>query len=158
MDEDATPGPPPASPAFLIMSLGRRLREEVEHELATHRISMRHFSALGHLAREPGSSYSELARRAGITVQSMQATLRHLEDLGAVERRTAPGRGLSAELVLTDQGDTLLAAGRQLISAADERLLATLPTEQRAILGRLLFDVFRATASPEAAASGRRPR
>jgi DNA-binding MarR family transcriptional regulator len=144
VDEDATPDPPPVSPAFLIMSLGRRLRAEVEDALAPHRISLRHLSALGHLAREPGLSYSELARRAGITVQSMQATLRHLEDLGAVERRTAPGRGYSAQLHLTDRGDVLRADGQQTITAADERLLAGLPDEQRATLGSLLFQVFRA--------------
>lgn len=158
MDEDATTEPPPISPAFLIMSLGRRIREEVEQGLASHRISLRHFSALGHLAREPGLSYSELARRAGITVQSMQATLRHLEDLGAVERRTAPGRGLSAELHLTGQGTELLADGRQLVTAADERLLATLPADQRVTLGRLLLTVFRAAATPDEATSGGRPR
>jgi len=134
---------PPISPAFLIMSLGRRLREEVEHGLAPHRISLRHLSALGHLTREPGLSYSELARRAGITVQSMQATLRHLEDLGAVERRTAPGRGHSADLHPTDHGATLQAAGQELIAAADARLLAALPAEQRVVLGQLLFQVFR---------------
>lgn len=145
MDKDATPEPPPISPAFLIMSLGRRLREEVERALAPHGISLRHLSALGHLAREPGLSYSELARRAGITVQSMQATLRHLEDLGAVERRTAPGRGHSAQLHLTDRGTTLRADGQQTITAADKRLLATLPAEQRDVLGELLFHVFRAS-------------
>lgn len=135
------------SPAFLIMALGRQLRAEVEEALAPHRISLRHLSALGHLAREPGLSYSELARRAGITVQSMQATLRHLEDLGAVERRTAPGRGFSAQLHVTEHGTALRAQGQQTITDADERLLATLPAEQREILGRLLLDVFRATRS-----------
>lgn len=134
--------PPPVSPAFLIMSLGRRLREDVEHTLAQHRISLRHLSALGHLAREPGLSYSELARRAGITAQSMQATLRHLEDLGAVERRTAPGRGRSAELHVTDRGAALRASGQQVITAADETLLAGLPADERVVLGRLLLQVF----------------
>ena len=47
---------------------------------------MRHFSALGHLAHQPGLSYSELARRDGITTQSMQSTLLQLQEMGAVER------------------------------------------------------------------------
>jgi DNA-binding MarR family transcriptional regulator len=139
---------PPISPAFLIMSLGRRLREDVEHTLARHRISLRHLSALGHLAREPGLSYSELARRAGITTQSMQATLRHLEDLGAVERRTTPGRGRAAELHVTDRGAALRADGQQVISAADETLLAALPADQRVVLGRLLLQVFGSSTQP----------
>jgi DNA-binding MarR family transcriptional regulator len=148
VDKDATMDPPPTSPAFLIMSLGRRLREDVERALAPHGISLRHLSVLGHLAREPGLSYSELARRAGITAQSMQATLRHLEDLGAVERRTAPGRGRSAKLHITDRGAALQADGQRVITAADQRLLADLPADQRNTLGRLLLHVFRAAASP----------
>lgn len=135
-------GMPPTSPAFLIMALGRRLREEVEQGLVEHRISLRHLSALGHLSREPGLSYSELARRAGVTPQSMQSTLRHLEILRAVERRTEPGRGRSARLHVTDVGAALQATGQHVIADADQRLLASLPDARRAALTQLLLELF----------------
>ncbi|MDQ2707033.1 MAG: MarR family transcriptional regulator [Actinomycetota bacterium] len=48
---------------------------------------------LGHLAGEPGLSYSELGRRAGVTAQSMQATLRQLEERGAAAPRHRTGSG-----------------------------------------------------------------
>jgi DNA-binding MarR family transcriptional regulator len=143
-DPPTSGGLPAPSPALLITMLGRRLSAEIEGDLVVHGLTLRHLSALGHLRRDPGRSYSELARRAGITVQSMQATLRQLEALGAVERRSPSGRGRTAELHLTDAGNRLLAAGQDTIAAADRRLLATLPDHDAATLGELLVRLLRA--------------
>lgn len=101
-----------------------------------------HVSALGHLSRQPGLSYSELGRRAGITPQSMQVTLQQLEQFGAVERRTAPGRGRTARLHVTAVGDGLIERGRHAIGAADRRLLDDLPTDQHEALSALLLQAF----------------
>ncbi|OZM76464.1 MarR family winged helix-turn-helix transcriptional regulator [Pseudonocardia sp. MH-G8] len=132
---------PTPSPAILIMMLGRQLRTEIERDLATSGLTLRHLSALGHLGREPGLSYSELARRAGVTAQSMQATLQQLETLGAVERRTPPGRGRTAELHLTDTGRRLRTAGLETVAAADRQLLAALPDQDATAVGPLLMQL-----------------
>lgn len=124
------------------MALGRIVREEVETELRTHGLSMRHLSALGHLFNEPGLSYSELGRRAGVTAQSMQATLRQLEQMGGVERRTLPGRGRKAQLHVTPIGAELLRRGQNVIRDADGRLLAGVSADQREILATLLLRAF----------------
>ena len=124
------------------MTMGKRLRVEIEHDLAGRGLSLRHLSALGHLGREPGLSYSELARRADVTAQSMQATLRQLEALGAVERRTPPGRGRTAELHLTATGAQLRKAGLAAISGADRRLLSAMTEDEAVMLGELLMRVF----------------
>jgi len=134
--------PPPASAAFLVMALGRLVRDEVEAELRSQGLPLRHLSALGHLAGEPGLSYSELARRAGVTAQSMQATLRQLEQSGAVERRTEPGRGRTAHLEVTAVGADLVAAGHAAMTDADRRLLDALPTDQHAELTGALLTAF----------------
>lgn len=105
--------PPPGRPALLLLALGRLVREEVERALDAKGLSLRHLSALGHLSREPGLSYSTLGRRAGVTAQSMQATVRQLEQIGAVRRVTPAGRGRTAELRVTD-------AGRRLLSEMDD--------------------------------------
>lgn len=135
------PGPPEPSPGFLLMTIGRTIRDEVEAGLKQRGTSLRHLSALGHLSREPGLSYSELGRRAGITAQSMQATLRQLEDLGAVERRTLPGRGRTADLVVTPLGTELIATGMQVVREVEARILEPLDEEQRRALTALLFPV-----------------
>lgn len=114
-------GPPPSA-AFLVMALGRRMRERVERTLKGEGITMRHLSALGHLSRDSGISYSELARRASVTPQSMQATLAKLEECGAVSRTTDSGRGRTARLVVTDEGVRLLALGQDAIRELDEVL------------------------------------
>jgi DNA-binding MarR family transcriptional regulator len=117
------------SPALLLMMLGRQLREQAEAELREQGLSMRHFSALGHLAHQPGLSYSELARRDGITTQSMQSTLRQLQDLGAVELLTEPGRGRTADLQVTEAGHQLLERARSVLRSADTRLSDALGNE-----------------------------
>lgn len=117
---------PPSSAAFLLMTLGRRVREQVEAGLKAEGMSLRQLSALGHLAPNPGLSYSELARRAGITPQSMQATLNALEARGAVERVTDAGRGRTAELHVTGEGDRLRGVARRVVADVDEELRAQL--------------------------------
>jgi DNA-binding MarR family transcriptional regulator len=123
-------GQPPISPALLLMMLGGRLRERTDAELRRQGLSLRHFSALGHLAHQPGLSYSELARRDGITTQSMQSTLLQLQEMGAVERRTAPGRGRTADLQVTEEGQELLNRCRAVLNAIDERLRDAVGADQ----------------------------
>ena len=137
--------PPPLNAAFLLISLGRMVREEVDEALRPLALSMRHLSALGHLSRQPGLSYSELARRAGITPQSMQATLRQLEQLQAVERRTGAGRGRTAQLHVTPAGLELLRQGQQVILAAEGRLMADVPADQQRAFTAALASAFSAT-------------
>jgi DNA-binding MarR family transcriptional regulator len=119
-------GPPGDSPGFLLMTVGGRVRDRIEQALRAENLSLRHVSALGHLARNPGVSYSELARRAGITPQSMQATLNALEERGAVARDTEPGRGRTARLHVTPEGHRLVRGGMRVIGEVDEEIRALL--------------------------------
>lgn len=132
---------PDQAPGFLLMALGTAMRERVEVELAPLGIALRHYSALGHLSAAPGTSYSELARRAGITVQSMQATLLQLEALHAVERRSDPGRGRTAELHVTERGRALVADARTAFRRAEADLLGTLRAEERGQLTATLLSL-----------------
>jgi DNA-binding MarR family transcriptional regulator len=125
------------------MALGTRIREHLEETLRVENIGLRHFSALGHLARDPGVSYSELARRAHVTPQSMQATLTRLEQLGAVERVGEAGRGRTAHLHVTDEGHRLLALGRRAFSQVDEALAKELGAEQNRQFLETVDTVFR---------------
>jgi DNA-binding MarR family transcriptional regulator len=146
--EGARSGPPAANAAFLIMALGRRTRDQVDAGLRALGLTYRHFSALGHLAGQPGLSYSELGRRAGVTAQSMQATVNRLERDGAVERVTDPGRGRISQLRVTPRGHQLLRAGAAVVSEAEAELLAVLEPEQRRAFTGSLFTVFRAGLGP----------
>jgi DNA-binding MarR family transcriptional regulator len=122
-----------SSTVLLTVGVGRLLERRLEEELAGLGLTLRHFGALGHLARRPELSYSDLARRAGVTPQSMHATVRGLEERGAV-RRTLPGHGHRARLEVTDRGRELLDAVRAAAGRLDEEVLGGLGDEQRAAL------------------------
>jgi DNA-binding MarR family transcriptional regulator len=137
------PVPEPIA-AFLLISLGRMLREDVDAALRPLDLSLRHLSALEHLSRQPGLSYSELARRAGVTPQSMQATLTQLEQLGAVERHTSAGRGRTARLHVTPAGLELAGHGRAALQAAERQLMDDVPADQQTVFTATLAAVFAA--------------
>lgn len=143
------------SPGFLLMALGRRVREQVEAELRTEGTSLRHLAALGHLSHEPGLSYSELGRRAGVTPQSMQATLLQLEATGAVERRTPTGRGRTAQLHVTTAGTAVLRRSQRTIERVERSHLAGLTPQRREALTDILLELF---PTAPAAASAVTPR
>ncbi|GAA1437737.1 hypothetical protein GCM10009616_40010 [Microlunatus lacustris] len=135
-------GPPPASVAVFLISLGRRALDAVDGRLREHGLSYHHLSALGHLHRQPGLSYSELARRARVTVQSMQATVAHLEDQQLVDRGAATSRGRRADLRVTERGAQVLTAAETAVRAVDDQLLDGFSDSQRAQLETALQRVF----------------
>lgn len=138
-DDQRAAALPEPNAAILLIALGRRAAEQLDERLRSFELSYRHLSALGHLNREPGISYSELGRRVGVAAQSMQATIIHLEERGAVTRTSARGRGRSAELVVTDKGRTLLASGMKAVSDTEGDLLRPMTaTEGEALRENLL--------------------
>jgi DNA-binding MarR family transcriptional regulator len=127
-----------SSAVLLLVVAGRTLQRRVDEELAALGLTMRHLGALGHLSHRPDLSYSDLARRARVTAQSMHATVRALEERGAV-RRTLPGHGHAARLVVTEEGRRLLDAVRAAAERLDDELLADLSHEERAALVKALL-------------------
>lgn len=117
-------------------------QDEVNRAFAPQGHSLRLMGALGHLTHEPGLSYSELGRRAGVTAQSMQATVRQLEKLGAVARSTPAGRGRTAVLQVTDHGRRMLADMRRTLAESEGALLAGLSADERAALTSALKRLF----------------
>jgi DNA-binding MarR family transcriptional regulator len=111
---------------------GRAVEDLLTARLAPLGLSLRLLGALGHLARDEGLSYSDLARRARVTAQSMHATVGRLADLGAVEAAD-PGRGRRAGLRVTDGGRRLLADGLAVLAAVDEELSAALASSGGAL-------------------------
>lgn len=129
---------PATNAALLVIAVGRMTRERADAELGELGLALRHVSALGHLARRPGLYYSELARRAGITAQSMQATLHQLEQDGAIERCTPPGRGRRAKLQITSSGRAVLGQARAVMDGIDRGFLDVLGESSHETLTALL--------------------
>lgn len=136
-----------ASTALLFIAAGRTVQRRIERELAAHKLTLRHVGALGHLAANPDLSYSDLGRRAGVTAQSMHATVNRLEELGAVRRHLA-GHGHPARLEVTDLGHRLLTHAADAAATLDQELLDGLPDQKREELARLLLAIA-ASGRPE---------
>jgi DNA-binding MarR family transcriptional regulator len=134
---------------MLTVLAGRAWEARLNAALRPHGLSLRHLGALGHLAGSPGLSYTHLARRARVTVQSMHATVAALTELGAVGE-PAGGRGRAALLEVTDRGRELLAAARDVVAALDAEFTAALPPPARAGLPFGLLAGLRAAGSTDA--------
>jgi DNA-binding MarR family transcriptional regulator len=135
-------GPPPPSVSFFLINLGRRVRETVDARLREQGLAYQHLSALGHLRRSPGLSYSELARRGGVTVQSMQTTVTHLVQQGLVAAGGTTVRGRRADLQVTAQGERVLRLAEAAVRSVDDELLAGFTAGERASLEGALLRVF----------------
>jgi DNA-binding MarR family transcriptional regulator len=127
---------------MLLIALGHRAHGRVDEALAAHGIGYRHLSALGHVAASPEISYSDLARRASVTAQSMQATLSRLEELGIVKRVGATGQGQRARLAVTTKGRRLLDTCRQALTDVEAEMLAALSPKNREALRGTLLELF----------------
>ncbi|MFE7117119.1 MarR family winged helix-turn-helix transcriptional regulator [Streptomyces sp. NPDC057654] len=136
------------STVMMMIVTGRRLQERLEARLADTGLSMRLLGALGHISRDADLSYSDLARRAGVTSQSMRATVLLLEEMGAVERNLR-GQGHRAQLVLTRKGRDLLTKGRDLVSELDEEFLAVAGAERKEALDEACRRALAAALSAE---------
>ena len=102
---------PEGVPAYTLARAGAAMNAAFARRLATVGLRPHTFSVLVHLAREPALTSAELARRLGMTPQSMSALLHGLADAGWVERPSGARRGQRIDVRLT-------AAGRQALAAA----------------------------------------
>jgi DNA-binding MarR family transcriptional regulator len=97
-----------------------------EPELKARGLSRRKYGVLGHIAATPNVSYSELARRSGITVQSAHALIQGLIGDGLVEP-DEPVVGAAARLAVSPRGRALLDELADVVEAMDAELFAAPP-------------------------------
>jgi len=109
---------------MIMVLLARRLEARVERSLKLIGLSMRKLGLLGHLSREPGVSYSALARRAGIKVQSLHPIMDELTRDGLVVTVGEGGQGRAAVIELTERGRDALARANEVISDIDTDVFA----------------------------------
>lgn len=105
-----------------------------------------HLALLLHLDRN-GARGADLARRAGITKQSMGELVRELERLDYVERQADPRDGRARLVLPTGRGLMLVAHARQAVSEVEADAARRLGAERLAGLRRILREL----AEPEEA-------
>lgn len=111
--------PPQSSPAMLLALHGRAVTDALEAALREEGLTLRQLGILGHLQRDPGLSFTDLAGRARITVQSVHTIVQHLIEAGLVSA-TDRVRGRAALLELSPAGRDRLADAEQAVRAVDQ--------------------------------------
>ncbi|MGK2869748.1 MAG: MarR family winged helix-turn-helix transcriptional regulator, partial [Mycobacterium sp.] len=89
-------------------------------------LTTRKYGLLGHIRGMPGISFSELARRSRITVQSAHAAVSAFAEAGLVDDRTAHA-GSASSLRVTAKGESLLARAAEEVSRLDAAFAAQYP-------------------------------
>ena len=123
---------PPVSPLIALLTAARVWDAELTAALRPLGLTTRKYGLLGHIRSSPDVSFSELARRSRISVQSAHVSIAPLVEAGLVDDATAHA-GASSALRVTAAGEAVLAAAAEVVVALDERLEGELPVVVRAI-------------------------
>ena len=121
---------------MLAYGTGRIIERSLETRLEEAGLTLRTLGILGHLANNPRVSYSSLARRADVTVQTMHVTVKRLLADGVVEGETTAGT--AAQLRITKRGRAQLMRAREILSLFEVELLAASGIDKDATTTALL--------------------
>jgi DNA-binding MarR family transcriptional regulator len=120
------PEMPPFSPTVALLTFSRVWDQALTDALKPLGLTTRKYGLLGHIGRTPGISFSELARRSRITVQSVHVAVAAFAADGWVQ--DASGRaGAASRLEVTDAGILLLAEAASKIVQLDAAFTAAHP-------------------------------
>jgi DNA-binding MarR family transcriptional regulator len=101
------PEMPPFSPTVALLTVSRVWEQALTDALKPLGLTTRKYGLLGHIGRTPGISFSELARRSRITVQSVHVAVAAFAGDGLVQDASARA-GAASSLEVTDAGTRLL--------------------------------------------------
>lgn len=99
---------------------------------------MAQHNALQHAALTPGVSAAEIARRSGITAQSMGAAVTQLVERGLLRREPHPTSLRSMRLYVTDEGRSAAARAASIAGRIEAETTAPLGTDDKDTIHRLL--------------------
>lgn len=118
--------PPPFSPTIGLLTVSRVWEAAFTEALKPLGLTTRKYGLLGHIRGMPGISFSELARRSRITVQSAHTAVAAFVEAGLVDDGTAHA-GAASTLRTTAGGDALLARAAEVVARLDAEFSAQHP-------------------------------
>lgn len=136
--------PPPFSPTVALLTVSRVWDAALTDALKPLGLTTRKYGLLGHVRGTPGISFSELARRSRITVQSTHTAVASLTAAGLVDDGTAQA-GAASSLRVTPAGEALLARVGEVLADLDAALTDQMPELTEALrthLARLAGGTF----------------
>ena len=101
-------------------------------------LTQRQYAVLAAAAGKAGLTQSELVRATGIDRSTLAELVARMETRGLVARERSAADARANSVHLTEAGAAALEAGAEPATAADERLLAVLPSKKRLTFVKLL--------------------
>lgn len=130
------PEPPPFSPTVTLLTVSRVWEAAFAEALKPLGLTTRKYGLLGHVRGTPGISFSELARRSRITVQSAHAAVAGFVDAGLVDDGTAHA-GSASTLRVTADGEALLGRAAEVVADLDRDFAGQLPELTEALRAQM---------------------
>ncbi|MBD7956503.1 MarR family transcriptional regulator [Microbacterium sp. Sa4CUA7] len=125
---------PPFSPVISLLTVSAIWDARLGAALKAIGLTTRKYGLLAHIGAEPGISFSELARRSQITVQTAHTAVRALAGAGMVADATAHA-GAASDLRVTKKGQRALDAAVALLASLDVAFSGALPALASALEG-----------------------
>ncbi|BAH49640.1 MarR family winged helix-turn-helix transcriptional regulator [Rhodococcus opacus] len=128
---------PPFSPTVTLLTVGRVWEAAFAEALKPLGLTTRKYGLLGHVRGTPGISFSELARRSRITVQSAHTAVAAFVEAGFVDDATAHA-GSASTLRITAEGESLLARAAEVVTRLDAEFAVQHPELTEALRAHML--------------------
>ncbi|MER5183701.1 MarR family transcriptional regulator [Streptomyces sp. NPDC002896] len=116
---------------YLLWQLSHAYTQRLERALRPLGLTQAQLSTLVRLSLDGPLSSAELARRCGVTAQSMGTALRGLVERGLVERRPHPTHGKIIEVCVTAAGEALALRGETALEPCEQEALEPFLPEER---------------------------
>jgi DNA-binding MarR family transcriptional regulator len=147
-----------ALPSYVLSRLGRLGQRLTQESIAGHGLLLPHVSVLTALDDLGPLAQYELADRLGINRSHLVHYVDELENRQAVRRERDPDDRRRQVVSLTREGQALLARVRTPIGEVQQRFLAVLSEDERAVLMELLLRLLdHATEAANGSAGASRP-
>lgn len=128
------PERPPFSPVIALLTVSAVWDSRLSGALKDLGLTTRKYGLLAHVQGTPGISFSELARRSQITVQTAHTAVRALVDDGLVADSTAHA-GAASDLRVTAKGQAALDEAQRRLDELDATFSTGVPDLTHALEG-----------------------
>lgn len=142
---------------YLAWQVAHVMGARLERALRSLDLTVAQHNALQQVVWTPGISAAEIARRTGVTPQSMGAAVNALADRGLLARRDHPSNRRTVRLAITESGAILAERARGVVMHIDREALSVLAPDERASVRALLLRLL-TELNPDALPSSLSPR
>jgi DNA-binding MarR family transcriptional regulator len=147
---------PSSHTGYLAWQLGQATAQHLERALRPLEINLAQLRALVQASLTPGISSAEIARRAGLTAQTMGAAVNALVGRGLIERTAHPTNRRVLCLHVTDEGRRITERAQRLVDGVQDSMFGVLTPADQETVYRLLHQLVEHNA-PDALPSHRAP-